>query len=75
MEAARGELADARAQAESLRGPANAALRLSEELGRALEAERERGAELARTLGRIQSQLEELDGALEPNQASNAVAA
>jgi uncharacterized coiled-coil protein SlyX len=45
-------------------------VRLSEELERALAAERERGDELARTLGRIRARLGDLDGALGRGQAA-----
>jgi PAS domain-containing protein len=75
VEAARRELGAARAQTESLRGPADAALRLSEELGRALAAERDRGDELARTLARVRSRLGDLEGALERTQTASAHAA
>jgi PAS domain-containing protein len=71
VEVARRELDGARARAEALRGPADASLRLSEELGLALSAEQERGDELARTLARIKSRLGDLEGALEHNQPAS----
>jgi PAS domain-containing protein len=64
-EAARAELGAARAQAESLRGPSTAALLLSEELGRAVAAERERGDELERTLARLRSRLTDFETVLD----------
>ncbi len=64
-EAARGELGAARVQAESLRAPSSAALRLSEELGRAVVVERDRGDELERTLARLRSRLTDFESALE----------
>ena len=74
-DAARAELGAARAQAESLRGPSTAALRLSEELGRALASERERGDELERALARIRTRLSDFDAALERSPATQARAA
>jgi len=64
-EAARAELGAARAQTESLRGPSTAALRLSEELGRAVATERERGDELERTLARLRSRLSDFETVLD----------
>jgi PAS domain-containing protein len=64
-EAARAELGASRAQVESLRGPSTSALRLSEELGRALGLERERGDELERALARIRTRLGDFETALE----------
>jgi PAS domain-containing protein len=64
-EVARGELGAARAQTEALRGPSTVALRLSEELGRAVASERERSEELERTLARLQSRLNDFETAFE----------
>lgn len=72
LEAARRELGAAKAQAESLRGPSDSALRLSEELGRALASERERGDELARILARVRSRLGDLEGAIDRNKPPSA---
>lgn len=71
-EAARSELGASRAQAESLRGPSTAALRLSEELGRAAAAERERGDELERVLARLRSRLADFESALDPSPTAHA---
>jgi PAS domain-containing protein len=70
LEAVRGELGAARAQADALRGPSAVALRLSEDLGRAMAAERERGDELERTLARLRARLTDFETAVEPTIAA-----
>ena len=60
-----------RAQTEALRGPSTIALRLSEDLERALAAERERGDELARTLARVRARLGDLESALDHDRAGH----
>lgn len=64
LEAVRGELAAARAQAAALRGPSAVALRLSEDLGRAVASERQRGDELERTLGQLRAHLTDFENAV-----------
>ena len=61
----RGELEQARRELASLRGPSAAALRLSEELGRALAAERKRGDELESTLARLRARLTDFETVLD----------
>jgi PAS domain-containing protein len=70
LEAVRGELGAARAQAEALRGPSAVALRLSEDLGRVMAVERERGDELERTLARLRARLTDFESAVEPGAAA-----
>jgi PAS domain S-box-containing protein len=65
LEQTRLELERAQAEAEALRGPSAEALRLSEELGRAVAAERERGDELEQTLARLRARLTDFESALE----------
>jgi PAS domain-containing protein len=65
LETVRGDFATARAEAEALRAPSTMALQLSEELGNAVAAERERSEELERILARLRARLSGFDGALE----------
>jgi PAS domain-containing protein/predicted nucleic acid-binding Zn-ribbon protein len=75
LETAQIEVSAAQAQAESLRGPSTAALRLSEELARALAVERERGEELEQTLTRLRAQLTDFESVFEVEQVAAARAA